>query len=211
MKRLLAYGCSHTYGESLPDCLCGIPMPPPSKFSWPYLLAQKLSLECVNHAVCGASNKEIQHCILGADITKNDTVVVLWTHHDRSCVLINDYNHNQYMPSYTEKRKGNPPARRELNRIFYRYFFNDFNAQNETYVAIDHTYRYLLSKGIKVFNFTFSRDEKAMSSEVNSIPNWFSTPVKNLNLLNDFGADGMHPGVLAHADIAEQAYTILNC
>lgn len=215
MNRLIAFGCSHTYGEGLPDCIGtlnkpGVPIPPPSKFSWPYLLADKLSLECINYAVCGASNKEIQHSILDADLNKNDTVVVLWTHHNRTCFLHSKKKSPyQFMPSYTEKRKGNPPARRNLNKIFYTHLFNEYDLQNETYVAIDHSYRYLINYGIKVYNFTFSRDKKMISSELDFVPNWFLSPIKNLKLIDDYGADNMHPGLKAHDDLASQVYEIV--
>lgn len=45
MSRLIAFGCSHTYGHGLPDCF----IPPhrpgtdPSKLSWPYPLGELLN------------------------------------------------------------------------------------------------------------------------------------------------------------------------
>ena len=91
MNRLLAFGCSHTYGESLPDCLPPkgfvAPMPPPSQFAWPNLLAKKLNRECVNLASCGASNKQIHYNIVNTNFENDDLVLVLWTQHSRSCFM----------------------------------------------------------------------------------------------------------------------------
>ena len=44
MDRLVAFGCSYTYGHGLPDCIMakGRAGKRPSKFAWPYLLAKKL-------------------------------------------------------------------------------------------------------------------------------------------------------------------------
>jgi hypothetical protein len=49
--RLIAFGCSNTYGEGLEDCW--IPEfrkhgPKPSKVAWPQILADKMGRECVN-------------------------------------------------------------------------------------------------------------------------------------------------------------------
>lgn len=213
-NRLVAFGCSYTYGESLPDCLDtfnnpNIPIPQPSRLSWASVLAKKLNLQCLNKGVCGASNKEIQHNILEAKLYKDDTVVILWTHNDRTCILKPDGNPDQFIPTYTEKRKGNPPGRRESNKLYYRYFWDEYNTKCETLVAIDHTYRYLTSLGIKVYNFTFTREKKYISSALNDLPNWFSVPLTNFNIIEDLGADQTHPGIAANADMAEQAYATI--
>lgn len=213
-NRLVAFGCSYTYGEGLPDCLDtfnnpNTPMPQPSQLSWASVLAEKLNLECLNKAVCGASNKEIQHTILGEKLHKDDTVVILWTHNDRSCILKPDGNPDQFIPSYTEKRRGNPPGRRDLNKLYYYYFWDEYNTKCETFVAIDHTYRYLTGLGIKVYNFTLRREKNKISSELKNLPTWFSVPLTNFSVIDDIAPDGTHPGIAASADMAEQAYAII--
>ena len=75
MPRLVAFGCSHTYGEGLEDCWnwetrkAG---PVASKFAWPQILANLLKRECVNLGRRGASNKEILHNIQMFDFEKDD-------------------------------------------------------------------------------------------------------------------------------------------
>ena len=62
--RLVAFGCSQTWGSALPD-VWGIKENQTihergvSKYAWPKLLANKLDVECVNLGIAGASNKEI--------------------------------------------------------------------------------------------------------------------------------------------------------
>jgi len=59
--RLIAFGCSYTYGAGLEDCFTP-PIghgPIPSKFAWPQLVANELNMECINMSSSGASNKEI--------------------------------------------------------------------------------------------------------------------------------------------------------
>ena len=208
MNRLVAFGCSHTYGESLPDCLSGQPMPPPSRFAWPYLLAQRLSLECVNHAECGASNKEIHNKIVNTPIQKNDTVCILWTHTDRTCFLTKDYP-LQFMPSYAKKRKHHVKKRWQLNNMYYGFLHTEENAQFETQLSIDHTYRYFKDLNITNYHFTFDRKEKPISSVLQKKPSWFSASLHNLELLPDYGKDGEHPGLQAHHNLTTQIYEII--
>ena len=56
MDRLVAFGCSLTQGQDLPD---NYKSQYPSKFSWPQILANKLNLQCINLGKGGASSKEI--------------------------------------------------------------------------------------------------------------------------------------------------------
>ena len=210
MPRLVAFGCSHTYGESLPDCITNDPPPPPSKFSWPNILSKKLSPgidKCVNLAQCGSSNKQINFKILKSNLEKNDIVVVLWTHIDRSCFLT-DNSLKQMLPSYTQKRKDNPKQRRIDNVAYYKHLYSIENAEFETFVSIDHTYRFLKTLGVKQYHFTFDRKGGVdpISSKLDKKPNWVSPIIKNLDLLPDVGYDNHHPGVNAHADMAEQIY-----
>jgi len=64
---LWATGCSHTYGDDLADKLS----------SWPYLLAEKLGMHCVNNAMSGGSNERIVYESLKADFF--EIAVIAWT------------------------------------------------------------------------------------------------------------------------------------
>ena len=214
MKRLLTYGCSNTYGESLPDCLpTGNEkdrMPPPSQFAWPKVLSQKLRRECVNLSRSGSSNKEIHLRIVETDFKEDDIVVVLWTHHNRSCFIADTTASNgkpiinKLLPGWIEKRSNIPKWRRIYNQGYYELYHTNENARYESQISIDHAYKHLEAKGIKNFHFTF--DGKVISSKIFNTYSWFTAPVNNLNLIEDVGQDGYHPGLLAHVDIAEKMH-----
>lgn len=222
MPRLIACGCSHTYGESLPGCLTtkriDDPQPPPSQFAWPHVLAEKLGIEYLNRAHGGASNKQISTQMLSTELNKDDIVVFLWTHHDRSCffdIQNGKFWIDQLVPSYTEKRKNNPKDRRIKNQVYYKYLHTEINSIHETFLYIDHSYKHLESLGIKNFHFTFDRKDEwpgrheNMSSKLGELEHWFTAPVHNIDLLMDTGADGFHPGVSAQADMAEKMLKII--
>ena len=76
---MFAFGCSHTYGHGLPDCIEGkrAPGPNPSKLGWVSHIGEVLKKEVVNKGICGAGNKEIlwnfiKHSEL---ITPEDSVI----------------------------------------------------------------------------------------------------------------------------------------
>src|SRR6056297_1807791 len=88
-NRLVAFGCSNTYGHGLSDCINKdrSPGPYPSKDAWPSVLSEKLNRECVNYGIPGASNKGIWEYITRVRLSPRDIVVVLWTYHERWTTL----------------------------------------------------------------------------------------------------------------------------
>lgn len=79
--RLVASGCSMTYGHGLQDCF--IPPVNPgkvaSKLAWPSITAKLLGRECINVSRPGGSNANIIKSILEIDLKKTDTVTILWS------------------------------------------------------------------------------------------------------------------------------------
>ena len=58
MSRLITFGCSLTQGQALEENVSY------SKLAWPYRLAEKMQLDCVNAGQNGASAKKIWFNIL---------------------------------------------------------------------------------------------------------------------------------------------------
>jgi hypothetical protein len=85
-NRLIAFGCSFTYGAGLPDCFDQKHQhhgPTPSKLGWVQLVADKLNLTAHNMGVPGASNLEILYNVLQFEFKKTDTVIIMWTFPNR--------------------------------------------------------------------------------------------------------------------------------
>lgn len=95
MSRLMCFGDSFTFGHGLPDTQdtfddqgnC-IVVQHPSKYAWPSLLSQIRGQELVNAGSTGASNKEIWHMIMSTHFNTSDDVVIMWSHHHRTCKII---------------------------------------------------------------------------------------------------------------------------
>jgi hypothetical protein len=88
MSRLVAFGCSFTYGDELPGCVSGTNNP--SKHAWPQIAADILGLECVNQGISSIGNKHILHEIMTFDFQESDIVIVMWSFFNRHCVITDD-------------------------------------------------------------------------------------------------------------------------
>ena len=77
MKRIIAHGCSCTYGHSLEDCVdpvdTALPGPAPSKMAYPQLIADTLGRECINASTPGIGNLNILRNILNFDYQEDDS------------------------------------------------------------------------------------------------------------------------------------------
>lgn len=89
MNKLIAHGCSFTYGEELQD----------RTNSWPSLLAKGLGLSCTNLGTPGYSNDAVVHDLLNTNLD-NSIVVVCWTSYLRM-------QHADYNGTFTT-RPGQP-------------------------------------------------------------------------------------------------------
>ena len=95
MSRLLCFGDSFTFGHGLPDMQYktdseGNPnvQNVPSEYSWPACLGKLLeSQQVINAGALGASNKEIWNTILNTKFLPTDIVIVMWSHHERTCQI----------------------------------------------------------------------------------------------------------------------------
>lgn len=87
--RLVAFGCSYTYGQGLEDCfvLPNNPGPKPSKFAWPQIVANTLNMHCINMSNPGSSNKEILNTLLNFQFESTDVVITMWSFIERWCIL----------------------------------------------------------------------------------------------------------------------------
>ncbi|NBP59254.1 hypothetical protein EBU71_22405, partial [bacterium] len=100
MPRLVAFGCSYTFGEGLPDTY---PIPElhkdrvPSLQAWPAHLGKKLNLESINYGWGGSGNAEILLRLLKTKIYSDDIVVIQWSHFTRLDFyqIVNKYGDGQ--------------------------------------------------------------------------------------------------------------------
>lgn len=190
MSRLIAFGCSYTYGHSLPDCHVDPDRPGPvaSNLAWPALLANSLKLECVNRAWPGNSNKKIWHDIMTFDFAEDDIIFVMWTKVDRYCVLQKELEVQTIGPWIEDTN-------------YFRNFYSEYDSVMQSKLYISHCNHVIKNK---IHNLVIESDLdnlfESFGEKIEHIPVYF-------NYFNQFfsrALDGKHPGTESHAAAANR-------
>jgi hypothetical protein len=200
MPRLVAFGCSYTYGHGLADCYIDPNKsgPSPSKYAWPNLLANMLGLEVVNCSNPGASNIHILWKLLNFEFTDDDLCVIMWTHFGREPFSNLKYNSaNINWDNY------------ESNVIKTLPELSKENIVIRNIIHMHHGYLHLTSKNIKHLFITGPSDILLYELPDIKIP----TLMKDISINQstvDKALDGMHPGPYSHMNIAKQLLDKIN-
>jgi len=199
--RLVAFGCSNTYGHGLRDCIakdkkdCGSY---PSKFAWPQLLADKMNLECVNMGVPGASNKEIWHTAVNFPFEPTDKVVFLWSYIDRYCVIKKDDVHPFGVWNKDKSTK-----------MYYRHVHDNYDSCTDFHIRSNHIKLYLDAKQIFNLHGIINRSHVLYTPEWNSV-DLIKVHMAEIKKMFEPAIDGIHPGELAHKHFANELFKIIN-
>jgi hypothetical protein len=216
-KRLIAFGCSLTFGHGLPDHTDDSRKP--SKFAWPQILADLLKRKCVNISDLGNSNKEIWHDAVSFDFLESDIVFINWSYIERFCIfeLVKPEESDK---EYFQHRffAGNHGHGLSLfsNKMFYKYFYSTYDLYHDTSIRMRDISSYLSELNIEHYfmpppgwNQLHKRFVKKTMKQHNS---WYKKlPIifKNIGEGNiesvncDLAKDGIHPGVLSNQRYAE--------
>jgi len=205
MSRLVAFGCSNTYGDGLEDCWDGKRHgPTPSKFAWPNVLGSMLGVdEVINAAKPAISNKQIWLNAMEFDYRNNDIVLLHWTYIDRDCFF-------DKVPVIGPWR-----ANEKNIKLYYKNFYSEKDRHYDFYNRADHVNRYLKSKNIKQYHFQ-SHGVSELGSKIQSLftpPLWFGVnilPLSITQMSNDYSAlDDKHPGHETHIEFATDIFNFL--
>jgi len=196
MSRLIAFGCSCTYGNGLEDCLTTNTLNPfPSNLAWPKLLADKLSLECVNKGHSGFSNKRIWHKILNFDYKKDDVVLVLWTNKERFTVLDKKDQKTKDIGVWKED---------PLSKWYYKMCYNDYDHLVDANLRISHSATFLDNLNIQNYHMFVQEIDKCFIPQTsNTLP----IPVFS-EFAEPYGLapDNLHPSKEAHKKYTDLIY-----
>lgn len=204
MNRLVAFGCSNTYGQSLTDR---------HTESWPAQLGSLLNLPVSNNGVCGASVKRIWWDILNFPFKPDDLVIIGWTHKDRWCVIKQDTTDLHPDQNYSEWNCGHlielVPRHVEndqLARLWYKNFHDDFDMSLNCFALINHIDHFLRDKQILVLHLDIHGHE--YFPEFNQVE---FVPVDINNYRHEYpkAPDGWHPGPLAFKHFSKDIYDFI--
>jgi hypothetical protein len=203
MSRLVAFGCSLTYGQGLEDCVdkydVTIPGPTPSQMGWVSIVANELKLDIVNQGNPGASNLEVLNQLLQFELKEDDTVVLMWTYSFRDTYfyrkLFGRYAFRQL------KRWINP-----IGHILWSPSGNEVDFVIKTWLYMHHADLYLKNKNVKYIHYPVCPDDILEHK-----PTYVT--IRNLYLdgftIIDRALDN-HPGIKSNKDTANKILRILN-
>ena len=227
-NRLVAFGCSHTYGHGLSDCYKHSnqfledyrhPGDSVSQHAWPSQLAKIMKIASVDNNGCpGASNKEIWKRIIDFKFKKDDIVFINWTHIERFCFFKDTADDTG--SCWNETNAIHLGSDSKLAKWYFKNAYSDTDGLIDLFLRIDHARRYLDDIKVKHFHTFFNLpaiDEEYVPRALNGD---YYKKILNFKVLPaDFAAiaeqhpralDNRHPGPLAHVRFAEEIYKLIH-
>jgi hypothetical protein len=211
--RLIAFGCSFTYGHGLPDCIGpdNSALDKPSKVAWPNILGKLLEYKTViNDSIPGSSNKLIVSKITKFNFKKNDIVFILWTRTARHTVFKDYKNYITYMPAFIDK-KMEPSfwkwisTKMEVSQFkknvenYFTEFYEEFDARYDQVVRMNYIDTYLKSKGLDAYHLIIDTELNVNEFKHMLLPNLnYKVFQYETHFKIDVALDNNHPGVTSH-------------
>ena len=209
MPRLVAFGCSNTFGMGLDDCwdpVKRVPGEHPSQFAWPAALGNILKRQTVNLSRAGSSNREILWRILNNYNIYNETdiVVILWTFKTRYAIITEP---GQLFPTQLFSNLTKMNVESEYYKTYKARTFDEYDSAIESLHFIDYADRFLKDKVKHVMNYVCDHtmlDINELYTQVKIIGKPYELNVgKPAN-------DGSHPGPESHFNFANRIVKDLN-
>lgn len=197
--RLVAFGCSITYGHGLEDCLDaeGHPGKFPSEFAWPALLGRAMNLPVDNRGVAGASNLQILYNILNYKFAPGDVAVLMWSYADRD-MIFNDRAKPIQMGVWLD------------TALAKNWIMTHSLADNaiRSWLYVHHANLFLKSLNIPVYNFFahYKQLDQYKPDYIDVV--CYDVKVEYLRHV-DKAKDNSHPGPQAHQTMANEMFGII--
>lgn len=206
MSRLIAFGCSFTYGQGLPGCIIGNTKNDfakfPSKKAWPTILGDLLDIDVINKGQPGASNREILFHVLNFNFCHKDIAVLMWTLPNRDLYFIKNKKPVKPFRQLGLWRKG-----KDLFANYWLRKTTDFDNSIKSWFHMHHAELYLKSKGIRFIHFPiFPHELEKYKPDYIGLSNYFNSGFEYI----DKCIKDNHPGIESHKNTAKNLYRIIN-
>lgn len=162
--KLKSFGCSFIYGSDLKDCPPGINHnhPPPSKLTWPSLIADLYGLEHECWARPAAGNLQILETLLSqVNLLEDDLHVINWTWIDRFSFTREQAKSHSSPWGKPWNTNGwcniLPGDSDPVSKIYYKNIHSQFRDKLETLLCIKTALDILMSND-KKFLMTYTDD-----------------------------------------------------
>lgn len=155
MARIVAFGCSFTYGEGLPDWDKIKRLP--SRFAWPAVIGKKLDYEVLNQGIPGGGNKQCAMKVLDTEFDEDDIAIFYWTFWHRDVIFRENKGKRcdlKILPSQNENFKEYKKHDKSILQFYYTKAYDPFHCFIEDIAWINHAKYHLDGLGVKNFHFT---------------------------------------------------------
>lgn len=179
-KRLVSFGASMAAGQGLDNI----------DDAYPYVIAKKLKLDCVNTAKPGASNLEILHDILNYKFEEGDVAILMWAPCNRDLIF--------------GKKNGSIGAWQDTELVRnWALTHTDHDLTTRTWYHIHHALLYLDSINIPYYNFAgYARPINAHKPSYMNF-DLIDSGIDTFKRQTPNTSDG-HPGAEGHKLVAER-------
>ena len=209
--KIISFGDSFTFGSGLDGSKNQVNV---SEYAYPQQLANMLDAECNNYALPGGSNKEIMFKILGSEISKDDIVTIMWTHHHRNVILRKDLSKlgdalgdklGAWLinnPSINANEHKDLSETKRIANAYYKYVHDDYDSLKTSWLYIDYANRFLQDKAKQVIHCIIPEVYEFNTNP----PNW--TSVINFHRFHQYWEENPrtpcnHAGPEAHKKFAK--------
>lgn len=207
LNNLFAFGCSETYGQFLPDTDENGWKSGGSLYAWPALIANRLSMKCINLARPGTSNKRIFLDIFDnlSKVDKvNDIIVVQWTFITRHSVYISEDNIID-INSFPDKGINDNTPKGRIKDSYEKYLCSHdyyYDRHLDNFIYIDY-----INKILKNYNiYNFSVLETDFSNMFNFMDFEILATNEKFSCMPPKARDGVHTGVNGHIAQSEHYF-----
>lgn len=212
--RIVASGCSFTYGHGLQDCFTP-PLgygPNPSEFAWPKVLANLTGRECINVSAPGGGNIRIIKQMLEVDLIETDTVTILWSYSTRSpeFTTTGTSNHGEWDDNYMRNKFNfSCPHDLYIQQLISVYLFTKYLESKKVNIIYQFIDRFELDKHsvhYPLFSKLWGEIEKYDYTQYT-----FDVVQKELRegTIKGYALDGNHPNEEWHKKLGEYVYKII--
>lgn len=206
--RIIAFGCSYTYGQWLSSTELRGKKDCPNVLSYPSIIAKKLNCPVDNLAEPGSSNKQIWFRIITYKFKPGDIALVHWTHTERFCSIDDKSKIKRFGPWLNTDQDV---------MAYYKHVWLNFDTCLDSNLRLINGMEHLDRKGIKNFHMRLNSinvDTQLKADNILKMTdrglgkilnfNLFSTDIMPDHIKNDKALDDKHPGSLVHQWFADQ-------
>ena len=204
LKMLWTFGCSHTQGHGLPDCIGenNLPLNKTSQHAWPEQLSKLLAEPVTNISHAGIGVRAVWNNILNNynKFQENDTVIVMWPcWESRIDIIVDPDNPVNHACNIIPVRNYE-----ENDGYYFEKYYSKYQQWLDLHVHAQHIFDLLNNK----INLIYTAYDEYSEKEFNK-PEWAEFELIDLYFAHTKycdmprALDGTHHGIEAHQAFAE--------